>query len=122
MKNINLKQYATIDQLIKTLTEIQNQMKKDIKNGANITYKNFATLKQTDKHREDWSKEDKALADKYLESLGKHKIITAQWTELKISNIDTEINDKITEIFDLLELSQDKTITKVASAVANAKK
>jgi antirestriction protein ArdC len=117
MKIVNGKLYATIDKLIKTLTKVQNALKEDIKDGAKITFEDYAKIKVVYKTRYAYSKEDQKALEEYAKKQGFVKIAT-NYEAVEIDNINDEVNDKVDQIMSLLELANDNTITKVASKVA----
>ena len=57
MKNVNVKLFAIIYTLNKKLTKKLDEMKKEISEGANLTFKNYANIKEVECIRRSWSKE-----------------------------------------------------------------
>lgn len=116
-KIVNIKTYALIDRLIKTLAKVQNSMKKELLEGATQSFDTYAKVKIVDKTRYSYSKEDQKALEEYAKKLGMVKIPT-NYQSIEIDNINDEVNDKVDQIMSLLELSNDNTIVKVASKVA----
>lgn len=121
MKTVNAKIFALKYKLLKKLTDSLNKDKDLIKEGAEITFKDYCNIKMVDCTKTSYSKEAQAKLDAYA----KANLITKQITHYKridIDNIPVEVDNKVDEIFNILEDSQDKDIKRVASKIANKRK
>ena len=123
MKNVSAKQYATIDKIIKALQAVQNSMKEDIKNGANVTYKDFAKIQVINCDKFDYTKEDKDKIDLWAKSQGFVKV-NKPYQRIDLDSISKDADATVLEVMQLLEdnsnsnsNSNSKTIAKVASKV-----
>lgn len=118
MKNVNAKIFALKYKLLKRLTDSLNKDKDAIKEGAEITFKNYCDIKIVDCTKTSYLKEDQAKLDEYA----KENLISKQITHYKrieIDNIPFEVDEKVDNIFNILENTQDKDIKRVASKVAS---
>lgn len=121
MKKINAKIFALKYKLLKKLTDSINKDKDLIKEGADITFKDYCNIKIVECTKTSYSKEDQQKLDEYA---SKH-LISKQVTHFKrieIDNIPIEVDEKVNDIFNMLEDSQDKDIKKVASKLNNTSK
>ena len=121
MATVNAKVLALKHALFKRLKDSLDKDKDAIKNGAEITYKDYCKIKIVDceKPTLDETKVQE-LCDKYgidITTLKK----TTHYKRLDIRNIPTEVDDKVEDIFNILKDTNDKIITKVANKVANIK-
>ena len=121
MKKVNAKIFALKYKLLKRLTDSLNKDKDLIKEGAEITFKNYCDIKMVDCTKTSYSKEDQKKLDEYA----KANLISKQITHYKridIDNVPIEIDQKVDDIFNVLENTQDKDIKRVASKIANKRK
>lgn len=121
MKKVNAKIFALKYKLMKKLETSLDNDKELIKNGAEITFKNYCKIQVVECTKASYSKEDQKKLDEYA----KANLISKQITHYKridIDNIPVEIDQKVNDIFNTLEDSQDKDIKRVASKVANKRK
>lgn len=117
MKKVNAKIFALKYKLLKVLTNSIEKDKNAIKEGAEITYKDYAKIKLVDCVRTSYSKEDQKKLDEYASKMLISKQVT-HYTRIDIDNIPIEVDDKVNEILDTLENNNDKVIAKAASKVA----
>ena len=94
MAKVNAKIFALKYKLMKKLETSLNKDKELIKEGAEITFKNYCKI----------------------------QIVETHYKRIDIDNIPIEIDQKVNDIFNTLEDSQDKDIKRVASKVANKRK
>lgn len=121
MKKVNAKIFALKYKLLKRLTDSLNKDKDLIKKGAEITFKSYCNIKIIDYTKTSYSKEDQVKLDEYA----KANLISKQITHFKrieIDNIPIEIDEKVDNIFNILENTQDKEIQRVASKIKATKK
>ena len=120
MQKVNAKIFALKYKLLKVLTNSIEKDKKALKDGAEITYKDYCEIKLVECTRTSYSKEDQAKLDEYA---AKHLISkqVTHYTRIDIDNVPQEVDTKVDEIFNTLEDSNDKVIAKVASKVASTK-
>lgn len=121
MKKVNAKIFALKYKLMKKLETSLNKDKELIKEGAEITFKNYCKIQLVDCTRTSYSKEDQAKLDEYASKMLISKQVT-HYTRIDIDNIPVEIDQKVNDIFNILENTQDKEIKRVASKVANKSK
>ena len=120
-KTVNAKIFALKYRLMKKLETSLNKDKDLIKEGAEITFKNYCNIKIIDCTKTSYSKEDQVKLDEYA----KANLISKQITHFKrieIDNIPIEVDDKVDNIFNILENTQDKEIQRVASKLNNTSK
>lgn len=119
MKTVNVRLFALKHKLIEKLTKSLNADKDAIKNGAKLTMEKFAKIQIVDCTRTTLDKSKvQELATKYgidMATLEK----TTDYKRIDIDNIATDIDDKVNDILETLENSNDKVISKAASKVAN---
>lgn len=120
MKTINVKLYAILYKLNKTITAKMDNMKQDIINNATMTYEDCATIKVVDCTRKSYSKEHQILLDEYAKKQGFEKVET-HYKRIDIDNINSKVDTIVDNIINQLENSNDKVIAKVASKVASKK-
>lgn len=120
MQKVNAKIFALKYKLLKVLTNSIEKDKKALKDGAEITYKDYCDIKLVECTRTSYSKEDQAKLDEYA---AKHLISkqVTHYTRIDIDNVPQEVDTKVDEIFNTLEDSNDKVIARVASKVASTK-
>lgn len=120
MQKVNAKIFALKYKLLKVLTNSIEKDKKALKEGAEITYKDYCEIKLVECTRTSYSKEDQAKLDEYA---AKHLISkqVTHYTRIDIDNVPQEVDTKVDEIFNTLEDSNDKVIARVASKVASTK-
>ena len=120
MKKVNAKIFSLKYKLLKALTNSIEKDKNAIKEGAEITFKDYCKIQVVDCTKATYSKEDQQKLDEYAVKNCIAKQVT-HFKRIDIDNIPTEINDKVNEILTTLEDSNDKIISKVASKVASIK-
>ena len=121
MKKVNAKIFALKYKLLKRLTDSLNKDKDLIKEGAEITFKNYCKIQIVECTKASYSKEDQKKLDEYAKANLISKQIT-HYKRIEIDNIPIEIDDKVDNIFNVLENTQDKDIQRVASKIANKRK
>lgn len=121
MKTVNAKIFALKYKLLKKLTDSLNKDKDLIKEGAEITFKNYCNIKMVDCTKTSYSKEAQAKLDEYASKMLISKQIT-HYKRIEIDNIPIEIDEKVDNIFNILESTQDKEIKRVASKIKATKK
>lgn len=121
MKKVNAKIFTLKYKLLKRLETSLNKDKELIKNGAEITFKDYCKIQVVECTKASYSKEAQAKLDAYA----KANLISKQITHYKridIDNVPIEVDNKVDEVFNILEDTQDKDIKRVASKVANKRK
>lgn len=120
MQKVNAKIFALKYKLLKVLTNSIEKDKNAIKNGAEITFKDYAKIQVVNCTKSSYSKEDQIKLDEYAKSIGitKH---TTQYIRIDIDNIPQEAEDTAYEIVNELKDSNYKAISKLASKIANTK-
>lgn len=121
MKKVNAKIFALKYKLLKRLTDSLNKDKDLIKEGAEITFKNYCNIKMVDCTKTSYSKEAQAKLDEYAKANLISKQIT-HYKRIEIDNIPIEVDNKVDNIFNILEGTQDKEIQRVASKLNNTSK
>lgn len=121
MQRVNAKIFALKYKLLKVLTNSIEKDKKALKEGAEITFKDYAKIQLVECVRTSYSKEDQAKLDEYASKMLISKQVT-HYTRIDIDDIPTEVDDKVNEILNSLENNNDKIIAKAASKVANVVK
>lgn len=123
MKKTDKKAYATLDLLIKTLIQIQDEMKKDIKANETYTHNAFCNLNVIDKSRMDFNKEVKAKMEIWALSQGYEKELISTWQEIKITNVNPNAVKITNKLFKtILNNTTDKTIAKLINQALNTTK
>ena len=120
MQKVNAKIFALKYKLLKVLTNSIEKDKKALKDGAEISFKDYCDIKLVECTRTSYSKEDQAKLDEYATKMCIAKQVT-HYTRIDIDDIPTEVDDKVNEILNTLEDSNDKVIARVASKVAPVK-
>lgn len=120
MKIVNAKLFALKYKLLKKLNASLEKDKEAIKEGAKITFENYAKIQLVECTRKTYSKEIQEKLEEYAKSKGYEKQET-KYLRIDIDGIPGEIDTKVDEILATLEDSNDKMIKKVASKVANKK-
>ena len=120
-KTVNAKIFALKYKLMKKLETSLNKDKDLIKEGAKITFNDYCKIQIVDCTKASYSKEDQKKLDEYAKANLISKQIT-HYKRIEIDNIPIEINDKVDELFNILENSQDKEIKRVASKIRAIKK
>ena len=121
MKTVNAKIFALKYKLLKRLTDSLNKDKDLIKDGAKITFNDYCKIQVVDYTKASYSKEAQAKLDEYAKANLISKQIT-HYKRIEIDNIPIEIDEKVDNIFNILENTQDKEIKRVASKIANKRK
>lgn len=120
MKKVNAKIFALKYKLLKALTASIEKDKTAIKEGAEITFKDYCKIQVVECTKASYSKEDQKILDEYASKNCIAKQIT-HFKRIDIDNVPVETDEKVNEILTTLEDSNDKVISKVASKVANVK-
>ena len=120
MKTVNAKIFALKYKLLKRLNASIEKDKNAIKEGAEITRKDYCKIQIVECTKKSYTKEQQETLDKYAQENGFEKQETT-YIRIDIDNIPTEIDNKVDEIFNTLEDSNDKDIKRVASKVARVK-
>ena len=120
MKTVNAKIFALKYKLVKKLNASLEKDKNALKEGATITRKDYCKIQIIECTKKTYTKEQQQILDKYAEEKGFEKQET-KYTRIDIDNISTEIDNKVDEILNTLEDSDDKDIKRVASKVASVK-
>ena len=120
MKIVNAKLFVLKYKLLKKLNASLEKDKEAIKEGAKITFENYAKIQIVECTKKSYSKEIQKELEEYAKSKGYEKQET-KYLRIDIDNIPNEIDTKVDEILTTLEDSNDKMIKKVASKVANIK-
>ena len=121
MKKVNAKIFALKYKLLKRLTDSLNKDKDLIKEGADITFKDYCNIKIVECTKTSYSKEDQVKLDEYAKANLISKQVT-HYKRIEIDNIPIEVDEKVDNIFNILENTQDKEIKRVASKIANKRK
>ena len=115
MAKINAKIFALKHTLFKTLENSLKSDKEAIKNGVEIAHKDYCKIQVVDCEK---SILDEAkvleLCDKYGVDITTLKK-TTHYQKVDVKNVPTEVNNKVENIFNMLEDSNDKIISKVAN-------
>lgn len=120
MQRVNAKIFALKYKLLKVLTNSIEKDKNAIKNGVEITFKDYAKIQVVNCAKSSYSKEDQIKLDEYAKSIGITKHATP-YIRIDIDNIPQEVDNKVNEILNTLEDSNDKAISKLANKMANIK-
>lgn len=120
MKTINAKIFALKYKLLKVLNASIEKDKNAIKEGAKITFEDYCKIQVVECQRASYSKEDQIKLDEYAKAQGIEKQVTT-YARIDIDNIPVEVDNKVENILNTLEDSNDKDIKRVASKVANIK-
>lgn len=121
MKKVNAKIFALKYKLMKKLETSLNKDKDLIKEGADITFKDYCKIQIVECTKTSYSKEDQKKLDKYAKANLISKQIT-HYKRIEIDNIPIEVDEKVDNIFNILENTQDKEIKRVASKLNNTSK
>ena len=115
MAKVNAKVFALKHTLFKMLKDSLENDKDAIKNGAEITPKDYCKIQVVDceKPMLDEAKVQ-ALCNEYGIDIATLKK-TTHYKRVDVKNVPTKINDKVKDIFNMLEDSNDKVISKVAN-------
>lgn len=120
MKKVNAKLFALKYKLLKRLNASIEKDKDAIKEGAEITFKDYCKIQLVECSKKTYTKEQQEMLDKYAEENGFEKQET-KYIRIDIDNVPKEVDNKVDEIFTTLEDSNDKDIRRVASKVARIK-
>ncbi len=118
MKMVNAKLFAIKYKLLQMLTKSLDSDKDAIKEGAKITFNDFANIKVVECTKKSYTKEAQAMLDKYAKENGLEKVET-KYLRVEIDHIDTIAEETANKILLELEDSNDKLIKRVASKVAS---
>lgn len=120
MKTVNAKIFALKYKLVKKLNASLEKDKNALKEGATISRKDYCKIQLIECTKKTYTKEQQQVLDKYAEEKGFEKQET-KYIRIDIDNIPTEIDNKVDEILNTLEESNDKIIKRAASKVASVK-
>lgn len=95
---VNLKQFVMVKLLKSKIDTLEKQLSKRIKDGEPLERKDVCTYTITTRTTEEWSPEDKKLADEYLLSLGRTKV-RKTYTVLNIKDISSECIEEVEALF-----------------------
>ena len=122
MKTINAKIFALKYKLLKKLTESLDRDKNAIKEGAKITFNEYCKIQLVDCTRTSYSKDDQKKLDEFAQKNLISKQIT-HYKRIDIDGIPIEIDEKVNDIFNIIEQNtEDKDTKKVASKLHTIKK
>ena len=122
MAKVNAKIFALKYKLMKKLETSLNKDKELIKEGAEITFKNYCKIQIVECTKASYSKDDQKKLDEYAQKNLISKQIT-HYKRIDIDNIPIEVDDKVDNIFNTIEQeTNDKETKKVASRLQNTKK
>lgn len=122
MAKVNAKIFALKYKLMKKLETSLNKDKELIKEGAEITFKNYCKIQIVECTKASYSKEDQKKLDEYAQKNLISKQIT-HYKRIDIDNIPIEVDEKVDNIFNTIEQeTNDKETKKVASKLQNTKK
>ena len=121
MANVNAKILALKHSLFKRLKDSLENDKEALKNGANITFKDYCKIQVVDCEKSTLDEAKvQALCDEYGIDIATLKK-TTHYKRVDIKNVPIEVDDKVEDIFNILQDNNDKIISKTASKVANVK-
>ena len=120
-KTVNAKIFALKYKLMKKLETSLNKDKDLIKEGAKITFNDYCKIQIVDCTKASYSNENQKKLDEYAKANLISKQIT-HYKRIEIDNIPVEVDDKVDNIFNTLENTQDKEIRRVASKIKATKK
>ena len=122
MAKVNAKIFALKYKLMKKLETSLNKDKELIKEGAEITFKNYCKIQIVECTKASYSKDDQKKLDEYAQKNLISKQIT-HYKRIDIDNIPVEIDEKVDNIFNTIEQeTNDKDVKRVASKLQNTKK
>ncbi len=101
MKTVNAKIFALKYKLIKKLTDSLNKDKELIKNGAEITYKNYCKIQLVECSRSSYSKQDQKKLDEYAKRNSINKQIT-YYKRIEIDGMPIELDKTINDIISII--------------------
>jgi len=116
MKSVNVKLFAILYKLDKIITKKLDEMKKAIIEGAETTFKDYATIKVVDCTRASYDKEAQKLIDKFAEENCIAKTVT-HYKRVEIDGISIEVDNAVDNIINTLEDSNNAMTKKVASKI-----
>lgn len=121
MAKVNARLFALKYKLLKKLDASVEKDKTAIKNGAEITFKDYCKIQivECSKSTLDKTKVEKICSKFGIDIATLEK--TTNYLRIDIDNVPTEVNDKVEQVFTILEDSNDKDIKRVASKVASIK-
>lgn len=119
MARVNAKILALKYKLFKRLKDSLEKDKDAIKSGAEITFKDYCKIDIVDckKSTLDETKVQ-VLCNEYGIDIATLKK-TTHYKRLDIKNVPTEVDNKVQDIFNTLEDSNDKVIAKTANIMVN---
>lgn len=120
MTKVNAKILALKYKLVKALQKSIEKDKESIKNGAEVTFKDYCKIKVVECTRTSYTKEDQAKLDEYAKKMHIAKQVT-HFKRIDIDEVSQEVDDKVQDIFNTLEDSNDKVISKVAKVASKVK-
>lgn len=119
-KKVNGDFYILLDNIIKELEGIREDIKTQIKNNATIEYPNkYGTIQVNDKTRKDYTKEEKAILEAYAQANGFTKQVTTQYKEVKTTATTTAMNKATRYANEIYTSLQDTAPKAISQAVAS---
>ena len=121
MKKVNAKIFALKYKLLKKLEASIKLDKEAIKNGAEITFKEYCNIKIVNCEKPIFDKDKiQLICDKYKIDIATLQKVS-EYQRIDVDNVPTEVADKVENIFTTLEDSNDKDIKRVAIKMKNIK-
>ena len=119
MTKVNAKILALKYKLFKRLKDSLEKDKDAIKSGAEITFKDYCKIQVVDCEKSTLDETKvQVLCNEYGIDIATLKK-TTHYKRLDIKNVPTEIDNKVQDIFNTLEDSNDKVIAKTANIMVN---
>lgn len=119
MARVNAKILALKYKLFKRLKDSLEKDKDAIKSGAEITFKDYCKIQVIDCEKSTLDEAKvQVLCNEYGIDIATLKK-TTHYKRLDIKNVPTEVDNKVQDIFNTLEDSNDKVIAKTANIMVN---
>ena len=119
MAKVNAKILALKYKLFKRLKDSLEKDKDAIKSGAEITFKDYCKIQVVDCEKSTLDETKvQVLCNEYGIDIATLKK-TTHYKRLDIKNVPTEVDNKVQDIFNTLEDSNDKVIAKTANIMVN---
>ena len=119
MTKVNAKILALKYKLFKRLKDSLEKDKDAIKSGAEITFKDYCKIQVIDCEKSTLDETKvQVLCNEYGIDIATLKK-TTHYKRLDIKNVPTEVDNKVQDIFNTLEDSNDKVIAKTANIMVN---
>ena len=119
MARVNAKILTLKYKLFKRLKDSLEKDKDAIKSGAEITFKDYCKIQVVDCEKSTLDETKvQVLCNEYGIDIATLKK-TTHYKRLDIKNVPTEIDNKVQDIFNTLEDSNDKVIAKTANIIVN---